>query len=255
MVDAAVWFGAGVESAEASEPGVGSFDDPAVAGFGVASPDDFLAASGAGPWGLAGEFGVAGAAAAADSRGRFAGADGVAEGVAAVAAVGPDLFWLVAGLADGVEQRQQVRAFVLVAGPEPCLDGPAVRFDCEVVLGRGHAPVHRAGAGEITPLFASTIDASITSRDQSSLPARSSSATSVSSACSQTPLPIHSCNRRRHVSPLGKPSSRGRSMYRPPVYSRYKSPSRQARVGNLLRPALQALLGGSANNGAKRTQR
>jgi hypothetical protein len=67
-------------------------------------------------------------------------------------------------------------------------------------------------------------------------------------------LSIHSCNRRRQVSPLGNPSSRGRSMYRPPVYSRYRSPSKHSRGERRLRPGLQYRRGGSANNGAIRAQ-
>jgi hypothetical protein len=43
------------------------------------------------------------------------------------------------------------------------------------------------------------------------LRALSSSLTSSASTCGQTPRSIHSCIRRRQVSPLGKPSSRGRS--------------------------------------------
>jgi hypothetical protein len=52
-----------------------------------------------------------------------------AERVAAVAAVGPDLCRLVAGKGECVEQRQQVRAFVFVAGPDPYPERPAVRVD------------------------------------------------------------------------------------------------------------------------------
>src|SRR5437667_12853073 len=143
-----------------------------------------------------------------------------AEAVAAVAAVGPDLVGLVAGGLEVVDQRQQLPALVLVAGPEPHLQRPAGGVDGEVVLAGRKAAVDRARPDQVAPFFASTSEASTTTRDQSIPPRRSSSATSSASACAQTPRSIHSCSRRRQVSPLGKPSSRGRSTYRTPVTSR-----------------------------------
>jgi len=53
----------------------------------------------------------------------------LAEGVAAVAAVGPDGAGLVAGLEQLVDQGEEVGAFVFVAWPEPDLQRPAVRVD------------------------------------------------------------------------------------------------------------------------------
>jgi hypothetical protein len=86
-----VGFVSGVESSEAAEPGVGAFDDPAVAGVGVASADHSFAASGAGPSFLVGEVGLAGSASAADPGFDSSLADVVSERVAAVATVGPEL--------------------------------------------------------------------------------------------------------------------------------------------------------------------
>ena len=247
-------FVAGVESSEAAEPGVGAFDDPAVSGLGVAAAGDAFAAAGAGSLCLPGEVGFAWSASAADHWFDAAFADSVPEWVAAVAAVAPELAGEVAVGDQLVEERERVCALVFVAGPEPDPDRPAVCFDGEVVLARGAAPVYRAGAGELTPFFASISEASITTRDQSSLPARLSSLMSSTIAFSHTPFSIHSCRRFRHVSPLGNPSSRGTSMYRQPVYSRYKIPSRHARAGSRLRPGLRGRLGGSASKGASSDQ-
>jgi hypothetical protein len=72
-VDVAVGFGADVEAFEASEPGVGAFDDPAVACVGVAGAGDWFAAAFSRSCCLAGW--VAGAAAFADLGCDAAGAD------------------------------------------------------------------------------------------------------------------------------------------------------------------------------------
>lgn len=182
-----------------------------MASLRVAGFEDVLASACAGPGGLSFEERVAGAAAFADLGCDAALAEGAAEWVAAVAAVGPDLFGLVAGVAECVDEWEQVRALVLVPGAEPDLERPAVRLDCEVVFAGWEAAVDRAGPDQVAPFFASTSEASTTTRDQSSLCAFSSSLTRSASTCGQTPRSIHSCKRRRQVSPLGKPSSRGRS--------------------------------------------
>jgi hypothetical protein len=128
-VGVAVGFGADGEAFEAAEPGVGAFDDPAVAGVRVAGADVVFAAAAFRVSGFAGWEWVAVAAALADLGGHSALFDLAAERVAAVAAVGPDLAWPVAGAGECVDQRQQVRAFVFVAGPEAYLERPAVRVD------------------------------------------------------------------------------------------------------------------------------
>jgi hypothetical protein len=130
-VDLAVGFGAGVESFEAAEPGVGAFDDPAVAGVRVACADVVFAAASFRLSGLLVVGGwVAGAAALADLRDDRPFEECLAQRVAAVAAVGPDRERPVAGRPDRVDQGEQVGAFVFVAGAEPDLERPAVRVDC-----------------------------------------------------------------------------------------------------------------------------
>lgn len=128
-VGVAVGFGADGEAFEAAEPGVGAFDDPAVAGVRVAAADVVFSAACFRVSGLAGRERVAVAAASADLGCHAALFDLVAKRVAAVAAVGPDLCWLVAGLGERVDQWQQMRTFVFVAGPEAYLERPAVRVD------------------------------------------------------------------------------------------------------------------------------
>ena len=95
----------------------------------VAGSEHLFAAAGAGSGGLAFEEWIAGAAAFADLGGDVALAERVAERVAAVAAVGPELLGLVAGGAERVDQRQQVRAFVLVAGADTDREWGAVGVD------------------------------------------------------------------------------------------------------------------------------
>ena len=216
-VDVAVGFGADGESSEAAEPGVGAFDDPAVAGEWVAGAGDAFASAGAWPACLVGEERVACSAAFADLGSHSAGAELFAKGFAAVAAVGPDLAGLVADVGERVDERQQMRAFVFVAGADPDVQRPALGVYDEVILAGRKASVDRARPDQVAPFFASTVEASTTTRDQSSRPLWSSSDTRSVSACGQTPLSIHSCSLRRQVSPLGKPSSRGKSTYRIPV--------------------------------------
>jgi hypothetical protein len=169
-VDVAVGFGADGESAEAAEPGVGAFDDPAVAGEWVAGSGDAFAAAGAWPACLVGEEWVAWAAAFADLGGDPAGAELFAQGVAAVAAVGPDFAGSVADVCERVDQRQQMRAFVFVARAEPDLQRQALGVYGEVILAGRKASVDRARPDQVAPFFASTVEASTTTRDQSRRP-------------------------------------------------------------------------------------
>ena len=169
-VDVAVGFGADGESSEAAQPGVGAFDDPAVAGERVAGAGDASASAAALSLCLAGGERVAGSASFADLGGDPAGAEFVAERFAAVAAVGPDLAGPVAGSGERVDQRQQVGALVFVAGAEPDLQRPTVGVYGKVVLAGRKAAVDRARPDQIAPFFASTIEASTTTRDQSSRP-------------------------------------------------------------------------------------
>ena len=84
---------------------------------------------------LAGGEWVARSAAFADLWGDAAFLDCSAEWVAAVAAIGPNLDGLVAGGGERVNEWQQVRAFVFVAGAEPDCERPAVGVDGQVVFG------------------------------------------------------------------------------------------------------------------------
>lgn len=125
---------------------------------------------------------LAAAAAFADPRLDATRAQRVFELPRVVAAVGPQLLGPVAGRAQRVDQGQQVGAFVFVAGAEPDLQRPAVRVDDQVVLARGKAAIDGARTDQVAPLFASTREASTTSRDQSSFCIWSSSATRSASA-------------------------------------------------------------------------
>jgi hypothetical protein len=97
---------AGADPSECFQPGVGAFDGPAVAGVGVG---DFEASLLAAPDLAHGE--VVGDRLAAFARLADVGADPALGqrlfvGVRGVAAVGPQLVWLDAGLGERVEQRE-----------------------------------------------------------------------------------------------------------------------------------------------------
>ena len=89
----------------------------------VAGAGDAFAAACAGPVCLAGGEWVAWSATFADLWGDAAFFDCSAEWVAAVAAIGPDLDGLVAGGGERINEWQQVRAFVFVAGPSRTASG------------------------------------------------------------------------------------------------------------------------------------
>jgi hypothetical protein len=146
-VDAAVGFGADAEAAEAAEPGVCAFDDPAVAGEWVAGSEHALAAAGAESCSLPGSRRFSSAAALADLGLDPTRLELLAQCAAAVAAVGPELVWPVAGGAEEVDEGEQVGALVLVAGAEPHRERPALRVHGQVVLARGKGSVERARPG------------------------------------------------------------------------------------------------------------
>jgi hypothetical protein len=100
----------------------------------VARPEDALAAPRSRPCALPWQQGLAGSAALADLRRDPALAELVAQRLAAVTAVSPDLAGLVAGGAEVVDEREQVRPLVLVPGAEPDADRPAPSVDDEVVF-------------------------------------------------------------------------------------------------------------------------
>jgi len=60
----------------------------------------------------------------------------------------------------------------------------------------------------VAPFFASTVEASTITRDQSSRFAPTNRACNTGNAPASKPRRSHSSNRRRHVSPLGNPNSR-----------------------------------------------
>ena len=196
----------GVDAAFCFEPGVGAFDGPAVAGLRVGG---FDASSAAAP-DLAGwcAFGdrLAGAAGVADPWFDRAFAKGLVEGFACVGAVGPELSGDDRAFGERVEAWQEVALLVFVAG------GEAYRERCPVgVYGQVVAAAWLAQerSGDLfAPFFASTIEASTITLDQSSLPAAASCSCSTASASASTPRRAHSSSRRRQVSPLGRPSSR-----------------------------------------------
>jgi len=120
---------AGGDAAFGFQPGVGTFDGPALTGERVwgfrlalaAAPD--LAPRRAGwEW-------VAGAAAFADPGFDLAGAQGVFELFGVVAAVGPELAGLDPATGECVQEREQVAAFVFVPGGQPDFERLPVAID------------------------------------------------------------------------------------------------------------------------------
>ena len=120
---------AGGDAAFGFQPGVGTFDGPALTGERVwgfrlalaAAPD--LAPRRAGwEW-------VAGAAAFADPGFDLAGAQGVFELCGVVAAVGPELAGLDPATGECVQEREQVAAFVFVPGGQPDFERLPVAID------------------------------------------------------------------------------------------------------------------------------
>jgi hypothetical protein len=142
-----------------------------------------------------------------------------------IAAIGPQLAGLDAAGEQLVDQRQQMRTLVLVAGRDPDGKRCPVGVYSEVVAATG-AAAQRARDLR-APFFASTSEASTLTRDQSSRPLSASSSCNTSSACTNSPRRVHSSSLRRHVSPLGNPNSRyGTCSHGVSVYSTNKIPSK-----------------------------
>jgi hypothetical protein len=131
--------------------------------------------------GLAGRDRLAGLARLADPGIDLALAQCLLVRARGVAAVGPQLARLDAGLGERVEQRQQVPPLVLVSGPEQDLERDPARLDYEVEAAAGRAPERARDL--LAPLFASTSEASTITRDQSSLSAPASCSCSTRIAC------------------------------------------------------------------------
>lgn len=119
----------GVDAAHCFEPGVGAFDGPAVACLWVACFDasffavpDFAAALSVGDR-------VACSSWLADARLDLPLGESLLERAGGVAAVCPELVGVDAGGGELVDERQQVAAFVFVAGCEPDREWLAGRVD------------------------------------------------------------------------------------------------------------------------------
>jgi hypothetical protein len=123
-----------------------------------------------------------------------------------VAAVGPQLIGGALLVVELVEQPEQMASLVFVAGAQLDRERQPVSVYGEVVAATGLTAV---GAGNLAaPFFASTVEASTITRDQSSVPASASRCCNCAITSSNTPRERHSSIRRRHVSPLGSPNCR-----------------------------------------------
>ena len=197
---------AGRDPALCLQPGVRALDRPAVAPLRVAGRELASLAAPDLARDLAGGNRIPGAAALADPGLDLALAQGLLELARVVAAIGPQLPRLDPAGKQAVDQGQQVTPLVLVTGGEPDRKRRSASVYGQVVAASSAAPVRARDLR--APFFASTSEASTITRDQSSLSASASRSCRTTSASSSSPLADHSSNRRRHVSPLGKPSSR-----------------------------------------------
>jgi hypothetical protein len=234
------------------EPGVGGFDGPAVAGLGVAglglpafsAPD--LACRGAlrdrvarAPWPADPGFDSS-----LDQSSLVLSA--------VVAAVGPELAGMDLTFEQFVGQGQQLVAFIDIAGRQPDRERQPVGVYGQVIAAPWAA--QERARDLLAPFFASTNDASTITRDQSSLPAPASRSCSTTNASANSPRSAHSSNRRRHVSPLGNPSSLyGTSNHGVSVNNTYMIPSKHCRGEYRFRPGDRNRRGGSTSNGSNNT--
>jgi len=108
-------------------------------------------------------------------------------------------------LSELIQERQQVAPFVLVPGRDSGLERQPAAVYQEVDLGPGLAA--QRARDLLAPFFASTSDASAITRDQSKRSCSASWSCNTTNTRSKRPRCCHSANRRRHVSPLGNPSS------------------------------------------------
>jgi hypothetical protein len=200
---------AGGDAPPVAQPAVGALDRPAFAAVRVAAPRDAAAAA-LDHHGVVGGR-LAGAAAAADHRRQATLADLLAQRLAVVAAVCPQLARPDLTREQLVEQRQQMPPLILVAGADPDRERDPGRVDDQVEAATG-AAAERA-ADRAAPFFVSTNDASAIARDQSTIPSRSSNTCIRTNSPSQTPARRHSWKRRQHVCPDGHPSTAGSSAH------------------------------------------
>ena len=213
--------GTNEQPAAVVQPGEGAFDDPAVAAeagavFGLTSRDDRFDAS------LPDEATVF---------------------VVVVAAVGDDAVRSAPRPANTaayrrhpIEQREQLGDVVAVAARKRPGQRDAAAVYEEMLLAAAAAPVDRAGTCLRAPFFACTWLESAIARDHSISPAACSSASSSSCSRCHTPASCQARNRRQHVIPQPKPSSRGRCSQPIPVCNTNKIPCNASRSSNGLRP-------------------
>ncbi len=129
------------------------------------------------------------------------------------------------------------------------MPAPSVRTWC---FAPGRARSTRARAAFGPRRAARTCEESITARDQSSLPAAWSSASSSSCSRCHTPARFHSSRRRQQVIPDPNPSSWDRNSHWMPVCSTNKIPHSTCRSGIRLRPGCRGLCAGLGSSGSMR---
>jgi hypothetical protein len=171
---------------------------------------------------------------AADDGVDRAGAELVAEPLDVVAAVGPELARALAAGEQVIDERQQVALLVLVAGGQPDRQRRAGSVDDQVETAAW--PAADRARDLPAPLLASTNDASTIARDHSIASAASRRCCNRSINPAHTPAFSHSSNRRQHVCPDGRPSSRGNARHGIPNRNTHKIPSKHARSSCRLRP-------------------
>jgi hypothetical protein len=188
------------------QPGVRALDGPAVTCERVGSFEPSLLAAPDLACRRAGGDRLARAARLADARLDLALAQGLLDRARGIGAVGPELTRVDAALGEGIEQREQVALLVLVSGREPDRERRPARVYGQVVAA-ARPPTERA-RDLLAPFFASTREASTSTRDQSSSCASTRCSCRTPIAAGKSPRRDHSSSLRRHVSPLGKASSR-----------------------------------------------
>ena len=197
---------AGGDAALCFQPGVCALDGPAVAGLWVGCFQAALSAPPHLPGGGAGGDRLPCSAGLADAGLDLALAQRLLELAAGIATVCPQLLRADTAGCEGLYKGEEMALLVLVAGREPYLERRAVRVDGQVVAAAGETAERARDL--LAPFFASTKEASTITRDQSSRSALASSSCKTVIAAANNPRADHSSSLRRHVSPLGRPSSR-----------------------------------------------
>ena len=181
---------AGGDAAPVAQPAVGAFDRPTMSAERVARLQTLAIAADNGADDELGRRQFAFAAARADHRLELAQPQLRTQLAAVVAAVGPQLARADATGEQFVDKRQQLPAFVLVAGPDSERERDPSGVDDQVETA-AWAAAERA-TDLAAPFFVSTSDASTIARDQSLKPSCSNSSCTRASNRSQTPARRHS---------------------------------------------------------------